>query len=614
MVMKTGLLSVAFGLVLAAGASRAVAETSPSAFKLLPAETALTLVLDTTDETWSQLSQFQFFNLLTGYTGTTLNPAGLPYLPLEISYQAEVAPWIGDSAVLALMPMPAVAVDLESQLLLIAPIADFAAFDGFLEQIAATRSQSPTAENHRNVSIYVWPPEALPQPQSDADLTFNRGGDRWYRAVAPLPPPNPTLDLEPEAAEPQPPMLPSLAVAVLPGYLVMSAQAAPIQQLIDAQLSQSPTLLESANFQKTLTNPDFDSALVTLFGNVGQINRYVVSDPTLLESPLPTPFPLPLPLPRLDFSPEDIQALTETDTFFESFVKPTTGGILSQGRVYFDPKTQLTAPVVERREADVLPSLLPAPTYALSSGYDLGGFGLSLLQLLESLNIEQINTGLTFLNMAVTAATGLDLETDILAWMDGAFGFFLFPSRESLVSEFAPQVELGIGLMLQTSDRAAAESALQAFEQFLSSNEASVEAQTINGVAATRWQIELTPAAELTDIVGYGWSAADVLTLTVGSGALRRLLNPQPDEFLAEHPTFQNAIAPFPADNNGYFYVNIGSTLSFLYRAIGLTPDQPFMLETQRMLGTLRSLSLTTSQTADYAQADLFLGLAPAEE
>uniref|UniRef100_UPI0031FD1529 DUF3352 domain-containing protein n=1 Tax=Sphaerothrix gracilis TaxID=3151835 RepID=UPI0031FD1529 len=460
-----------------------------------------------------------------------------------------------------------------------------------------------------------WPPEALPAPADEppelAPLSWSR--DRLIRAIAALPDTAPDFEIEIEPEAPQPPMLPSLAVAVLPGYLVMSAQAAPVRQLIAGQRSQAPTLLDASQFQPTLTNPDFEQALVTIYGNVGQINRYAVADPTIFDLPFPPPLPIPLPFPRPDFSSEDIRALTETDAVLESFVKVTDGGILAQGRAYIDPAQPLElgqAPAA----TNPLPQLLPAPTYLFSSGYDLGGLGLRLLRLLESFNIEQIDTGLAFLNIAVTAATGLDLEADILAWMDGAYGFFLFPSREGLVSEFEPQIELGLGLMLQTSDRPAAEQALQALDQFLLSNGVTVESQTINDVAATRWEIALTEGASPTDIVGYGWPSEDVLTLAAGSGSLRRLLNPRPYEPLAEHTTFQNAIAPFPAENQGYSYINMGSTLSFLYRALGLSLETPFVPEAQRFLGTLHSISLTTSQAADYAQADLFFVLAPAED
>ncbi|NJO10315.1 MAG: DUF3352 domain-containing protein [Leptolyngbyaceae cyanobacterium SL_1_1] len=165
--MKTGLLSTAIALMVSA-VSASAAETppsAPSAFDLLPEDTPMTLILDTTDETWSQLSQFQLFSLVKAYTGTDPNLGGLPYLPLEIPYETAVAPWIGDSAVLALMPLPDETAKLQNQSLLAAPIANFAAFDGFLEQIAAARNEDFVEEPYRNVAIYVWPPRRC-QPLS----------------------------------------------------------------------------------------------------------------------------------------------------------------------------------------------------------------------------------------------------------------------------------------------------------------------------------------------------------------------------------------------------------------------------------------------------------------
>lgn len=260
--MKTGLLSTAIALMVSA-VSASAAETppsAPSAFDLLPEDTPMTLILDTTDETWSQLSQFQLFSLVKAYTGTDPNLGGLPYLPLEIPYETAVAPWIGDSAVLALMPLPDETAKLQNQSLLAAPIANFAAFDGFLEQIAAARNEDFVEEPYRNVAIYVWPPEALPapeQPDPETPQSLLHPAIQRLLPAAALPDavPEPEFEIEPETPEPLPPMVPPLAVAVLPGYLIVSNQAAPIRQLIDTHLTQAPTLIDSPHFQKRCLTP-----------------------------------------------------------------------------------------------------------------------------------------------------------------------------------------------------------------------------------------------------------------------------------------------------------------------------------------------------------------------
>uniref|UniRef100_UPI0031FC0F93 hypothetical protein n=1 Tax=Sphaerothrix gracilis TaxID=3151835 RepID=UPI0031FC0F93 len=94
--MKLGFLLPLLSLVCSTPVASA-AKTSPSALELLPADTAMTLILDTTEETWGQLSQFQLFTLIEEYTGTVPNPGGLPYVPFDISYQSSIAPWIGES-------------------------------------------------------------------------------------------------------------------------------------------------------------------------------------------------------------------------------------------------------------------------------------------------------------------------------------------------------------------------------------------------------------------------------------------------------------------------------------------------------------------------------------
>ena len=93
-------------------------------------------------------------------------------------------------------------------------------------------------------------------------------------------------------------------------------------------------------------------------------------------------------------------------------------------------------------------------------------------------------------------------------------------------------------------------------------------------------------------------------------------LYPRPYLPLDRNYTFQTATASFPDPNEGFFYVNMGASLSFLYGVIfpaGSSNDVPFVAETQRVLGTIRSISTSNSATADYQRVDALwvLGATP---
>ncbi|MGB3765406.1 MAG: DUF3352 domain-containing protein, partial [Phormidesmis sp.] len=117
--------------------------------------------------------------------------------------------------------------------------------------------------------------------------------------------------------------------------------------------------------------------------------------------------------------------------------------------------------------------------------------------------------------------------------------------------------------------------------------------------------------------LGHSWVSDDTVMFTSGIGAMNRVLNATAFEPLDEHPTFLNATRSLANPNNGYSYVNAGSSLSLIYGFVEdwfeLDPNDPFFVSAKSYLGTVRSLSGTTSSTTDYWQLDSLVNLAPAE-
>ena len=95
---------------------------------------------------------------------------------------------------------------------------------------------------------------------------------------------------------------------------------------------------------------------------------------------------------------------------------------------------------------------------------------------------------------------------------------------------------------------------------------------------------------------------------------MERLVVPAGFNPLSGHSTFRNATDSFPEPNNGYMYVNASSTLSFFYNLFGFNQaNDPWAIDVRSYFGTLRSLSLTTSSSAQQFQLDALLGLAASE-
>jgi len=79
---------------------------SPDPAEVLPTNTAYAILLDMREETWDQLSQYALFQQLSAQTAGTSSLGGLPFLSsLGVEFDPFMAPWVGDKAVLALLPL-----------------------------------------------------------------------------------------------------------------------------------------------------------------------------------------------------------------------------------------------------------------------------------------------------------------------------------------------------------------------------------------------------------------------------------------------------------------------------------------------------------------------------
>ena len=612
----------------------------PAVSILLPADTAFTILIDTSEEIWGQLSQFQLFALIEDRSGVAPHPGSLPFIPVEIDYQEAIDPWIGDEVALALLPPShSQPVDIDNQWLMAAPIAHPDRFEGFIDRIKSIRDDLPTEQVYNGVSILIWQPQAISippdavefeeelelddEPPSLLPLEVFQSPTNWMAGsslgVLPAPPSDFEVEIEPaDPSEDETLQNPGLAIAVLPGYLVMADAPEPIQQLIDRQSLDAPVLLDNPNFQRTLANPGFGSSLVVLYGSVLELNKFSLRNSDLSVPDLPIPLPSPIedvPLLIPEFS-EDFAALAQVDATIESFVWLQPEGIGVQARFYPDgPNPAFTA--ADGAEADRILSLLPAPTYLLMSGRDLAGFWNKIVQFLERQEVTR--DGLEQVRMMVTGVTGLDLDSDIMAWMDGEHALVLFPTRQGVISTFAPAVELGMGVIIQTSDRPTAEATFETVEDLLLSwSFLSIEPREVNGEPVVSWglasDLNLAEQPHSNSYLSRGWVTEDTLAITDGIGSMAELIKPQPYEPLISHSTFRTATQSFPRPNYGYFYINIGSTLSMIYNAFDLNPDDPDIIEVKRFLGALYSISGATSSTAEFTQVNFLLVLAPAQD
>lgn len=234
---------------------------------------------------------------------------------------------------------------------------------------------------------------------------------------------------------------------------------------------------------------------------------------------------------------------------------------------------------------------------------------------LESASTEPtLQEALTTIREGVRALTGLDLEKDIISWLDGEYAAFLFPTKQGFFSQFYPNLDLGVGLIVQTSDRATAEATLNKLDESVrssSGNTIAIATRPIKGQPVTSWEYE--ESGNRQSFLAHSWVDDNTLIITNGFGPMTELA-PKPYIPLNQSYTFKTATESLARPNQGYFYLNAGSSLSFLYGLFSPYSNSPEFRDIKRWLGSVYSISATNSATPEKQQFDSLFVLAPVRQ
>ncbi|MGD1908048.1 MAG: DUF3352 domain-containing protein [Leptolyngbyaceae cyanobacterium] len=634
-------LGVLGAMALPLWASPALADTLDPATQL-PEDTAYVVLFDTRPETWDRLNRYAFFQIATADSGETPDLGGLAFLPNDLDYQATIAPWVGDTVAVAVLPLPrAQPTILEEHMVMVAPIANEAAFTGFTAEIEAAREATPEIQRYQEVEVLYWQPVYAEETEDTEEPEIPEAED--LKKIAPsLSPQNfnpfqhsqvpnwlsalgnpdrtkalPEVELPDPAPAEAPPQLeqPGLAIAVLPDTFVAAESPAAIRRWLDQRPRDSAdSLAVRPRFQRTVNNVNYDRALGALYGNLSEIVKYALVE-SALDDLL---FQIPLPPLLDDISAEDLAQLAalELDSTIEAYVYPQREGLRFQGRLYYDDSILRSLVTPPPPATDASLAFVPSATYLMINGRNLAGVWEQVTAVLDL--DESTDTLLAQGRLFVQALTGLDLDEDIFGWMDGDFAFFLFPTPDTPLTEFDPGLQVGLGLAIQTSDRATAEATFKQLDQRLGTTFFSVEPLSINEQAASSWELDLGSGVP-THFLAHGWAEQDDIAVITTSGpSLNHVLNLSERQSLQDAVWFQRATRGFPEANQGYFYTNISSSLSLISNAFELGAEASETIDEipsidlgQQLLGTVQTISVTASFTPEAMQLDALVMLSP---
>jgi hypothetical protein len=608
---------------------------SPEPAEWLPPNTAYTILLDMRPETWAQLNQYALFQQLQAQGVGAPSPGALPLIP-ELAYESAVVPWVGDHVAMALLPLDkSTEAGFEDSEVMIAPIADPAAFATVFEDdlpgaIADLKQRDPEVQNVEGVDIYYWPPlyaesepplpaplpedapaDEPPTPQSQAkrNLSALSGSvadtDAAKLFLKAMPAETDSDELE-EFWESLP-LEPGLAISQFPEFLIAARSPAAIQTWLALRPDDvTQSLAQNEQFLRTLNHPQSDIALGILHGDLAELVNYSAVD--LAFPDLPFNLPLPQDLWPTDLSELAAQQLTGN---VEAVVYPQARGLRVQARGYYnDALLSAVAATKQPAPTDVL-SHIPADSYGMISGQNVAEFWQEMTAALAA--SEETRAFLEKASGFVTALTGLDLDQDVFGWMDGGGTVFLYPTRKTPLTNITPELTVGLGVALQTSDRPTAEATFATLDDLMADLDITVETTTVSGQTATSWSDRRLASNQSVSFLGRTWVEDDTLLLTTSIEALSDLAQLEPAQTLPNAFRFSQSTRDFPTANQGYLFVNAAPIRALVSSLFPPHPDAAESFDFRRLMATVQALSGTVSFQDDYAQVDGLLMLAPAE-
>lgn len=601
--------------------SAAVVPQSPPVTAMLPSDVAGVLLVDTTAEAWGR------FNRFNPLPEEISGPPGLPYLPAQVNFSEHVQSWIGKRAAIVLMPGSTSETTPETSTLLLAAIEEQEEFNSFLNRVKAARVGQELRElQYKGVSIWEWPARTPPEPSPmDAPKEGSAKPFRSRRLASSanssafgLKGAKSILVAAPEAEGDKPVLLPNpdsvpsvsrpgWAVVALPGgYAAMSATPDPLKRLVDGWNGEG-SLASNPSFQKTLRHPNFARSLV-----VGYVNLARVEDLNLSSSSLARLGYFPFPVQSVTALATAFKSLAGTASTADGFLWIQSQGIQGEANIHYATPQPAIAELFPPNPSQALVQI-PAASYLSISGHQ---FGQGWNSLIETANIDpSLNAAIAGTQQFVRELTGLDIEQDVVPWLDGEYALFSFPTNRGLFN-VPTKTNFGLGLTLQTSDRPAAEAALAKLDQFarsISKEGIRVSNRQIEGQTVVSWEAREPQTRQQVSIFARGWVNENTLVLTSGAGPLEELL-PKPYLSLTQAANFSTATRTLPATNQGYFYVNVGSVLTLVNNTIFAdlqgTPN-PFWDSLQQGIGRIRSFSATSTATPEKIQFNGLMILAP---
>jgi hypothetical protein len=592
--------------------------------KQIPADAIGLVMVDLDASSWQMLgsppsiSPISAIDKLLAFLGQSL----------PISITNDIQPWLGKEVAITFVGNTDN--KLELAFTAISTIADSKKFELFIEKLKGLDLPKPTETLYQNVKILEWQLEEKSvgdQKSVVSQKSKSRNSLLSSLRLKEHELPN-TNDQEEESDgnEPIPPSIPDFsikkfAIAKLPsGLAVIASERQMIEKMIDLSVeSPEQKLLSLADhplFLRSLNNPLWNKSLIAGYGDFKELGK--ISE--LLAADLPETSEIP-GFSRQEYL-DGLKYTLSQYSSFDLFTWITPKGLRSQSNSYF---SELRSPSLkDTNTRDRLLSYLPANVYGAITSRNLNRQWQWFVEESKQQSTYKILVeGVRMLTpLIVGSGLDLDIEKDLISWIDGEYAVVMFPSNYSPFKEI--DLDLTVGALIRTSKPEAANAALAKLTKYfgnLDKDFLQVKKRQVGATVLTSFEFPDTRVSGKTQsIFAYGWRDRQTLMLTLGANTASAFI-PIPKATLAESEMFRDAIADMPQPNFGYFYLNVNAIAKqvakfYIFSQSWTPPDTtsakpeiPEML--QKAIDRLSGAVFVYSETSDRFQSDFFLGMNP---
>jgi hypothetical protein len=615
-------------------ASSQFAQRSLNLAKQIPIDVIGLVVVDLNPDSWNVVSKSQTVNPISALDQLLTFFSQSP----QISIAKDIQPWLGKEMAIAFSANTED--ELELTFTALSPVADGQKFELFLTKLKSLDLPKPTETLYQNVKILEWQLEEESIGDKKPVLSQKKPAITLKSLLSNKQDNAPDTDAQEEDTDSEEePIVPSdpdfslkrFAIAKLPsGVAVISTNRQAIQKIIDTSVETSELkvapLANHPLFLRSLNNPLWNRSLIAGYGDfkgLGQISELVAAD-------LPETSEIP-GFSRAEYI-EGLKYTLGQYSSFDLFTWVTPKGIRSQSNSYF---SEVRSPLPKDTQTrDRLLSYLPSNLYGAITSRNLNRqwqwfVEESKMQPSYKIFVEGVRMLSSLFPLIAGDGLDLDIEKDIISWMDGEYAVVVFPSEHSPFKEIG--VDLTIGALIRTSNPEAANATLAKLAKFftgfteMDENILQLKKRQVGATLLTSFEVPDNQVAGKTQsIFAYGWRDRQTLMLTLGANTASAFI-PIPKPALAQSEMFRDAIADMPQPNFGYFYLNANAiakqvaTLGFLLFAPDsdippsqVKSSQPVIpAEIQKAIDRLGGAVFVYSETSDRFQSDFFLGLNP---